>query len=362
LVLTTAAIALALTAEPAAQDPDNRRLDLSADGGRLAVNGVPRFLVFVSYFDALDASAEALESDFAWLKSHGVDGVRIFPNWWTLRVPPPTTYTYAQDTVIGPRGALRTAPGGPVEKLLDVLDLAKKHGLVVDLSLTAETVGECPTDDCEAFDPPLRSVTLTEYANGVAKLVSLLAARGAAYRHVLIDVQNESSRGGNHPADGPLTVARAREIRRAVTAADPRMLVTMSRESNSEGPGDAARFSEESGLSVIAWHGPQDASWPDATRQHVAAIRAVSGLPVYFQEPIRYPNPRVTLDRLRRAVVEAYRSRAAAWCFHTGAGFFLNGTSLQSNLSPLERSFIERLNQTLECAAADGCDIDATAR
>jgi hypothetical protein len=337
------------------------RLELSTRDGRFTVNGTPRFLVFVSYFDALDADDAALASDFAWLKSKGVDGIRIFPNWWTLRVPPPTTYTYAQDTVIGPGGLLRTAPGGPVEKLLTVLDLAKRYGLLVDVSLTAETVGDCPSDDCEAFDAPIRSVTLEEYGTAIGRLVGLLAGRGD-YRHVLIDAQNEASRGGNHPSDGPLTVARASALRQAVTAADPRVPVTISRESNSEGPADAARFSEAVGLSAIAWHGPQDSSWPEATRQHIEAMRRVSALPIYFQEPIRYPNPRVTVERLRRAVFEAYRAGAAGWCFHSGAGFFLNGTSLQANLAPLERSFIERLSETLTCASTDGCEFDAAPR
>jgi hypothetical protein len=36
----------------------------------------------VSYFDALRASDATLEADFAFLRRHGLDGVRILPNWW----------------------------------------------------------------------------------------------------------------------------------------------------------------------------------------------------------------------------------------------------------------------------------------
>jgi hypothetical protein len=60
-------------------------LELGIDEEMFTVNGTPQFLVFVSYFDAMDVSATNLHSDFAYLRSKGVDGVRIFPNWWDVQ-------------------------------------------------------------------------------------------------------------------------------------------------------------------------------------------------------------------------------------------------------------------------------------
>src|SRR5438132_1128764 len=55
---------------------------LGIAGPAFTLDGRPRFLLLVSYFDALRASDAALEADFAFLRRSGVDGVRIFPNWW----------------------------------------------------------------------------------------------------------------------------------------------------------------------------------------------------------------------------------------------------------------------------------------
>ena len=52
---------------------------LGVEGPRFTVDGAPRFLLVVSYFDALRASDATLAADFAWLRRHGIDGVRIFP-------------------------------------------------------------------------------------------------------------------------------------------------------------------------------------------------------------------------------------------------------------------------------------------
>ena len=55
---------------------------LATAGAAFTIDGRPRFLLLVSYFDALRASDAALETDFTWFAAHGIDGVRVFPNWW----------------------------------------------------------------------------------------------------------------------------------------------------------------------------------------------------------------------------------------------------------------------------------------
>ena len=79
LAICTAAVAIAtwLSAAPAAAQM------LSIQGDRFAVNGQQRFLVFITYFDALDVPDGQLDADLGNLHDAvHIDGIRIFPNWW----------------------------------------------------------------------------------------------------------------------------------------------------------------------------------------------------------------------------------------------------------------------------------------
>lgn len=74
-----------LAAAPASNTLDVlTTLEIGIDENMFTINGTPTFLVFVSYLDAMDVSSTNLHSDFAYLKSKGVDGVRIMPNWWNV--------------------------------------------------------------------------------------------------------------------------------------------------------------------------------------------------------------------------------------------------------------------------------------
>jgi hypothetical protein len=168
------------------------------------VNGVPKFLVFYSYFDALRASDPTLNSDFAYLKGKGIDGIRILPNW--LNWGPPVTP--ANDTLIDPTGALRPAI---LTRFLQVLDLAKTHGLLVDVSFTCDTV------------PGLNHNT---YKNGIVAATNALS--GDQYRHVLFDLQNESNYLSCGGVGSPTSDAQRLDLRNAVKTADPMRLVTAS--------------------------------------------------------------------------------------------------------------------------------------
>jgi len=116
-VLTVAAPAL-----PAATGPS-----LTIAGTSFAVDGRPRFLLLVSYFDALRASDATLEGDFAFLRRHGLDGVRIFPNWWRCAAARQCGGHAGDDTLMAaPDGALRPAVQA---RLKAVIAAAGRHGL-----------------------------------------------------------------------------------------------------------------------------------------------------------------------------------------------------------------------------------------
>src|SRR3954454_19967477 len=69
----------------------------------------PRFLLLVCYFDALRASDAALEGDFTFLRRAGLDGVRIFPNWWRCEAERQCGGHPAPDTLFEP-GTGRVRP------------------------------------------------------------------------------------------------------------------------------------------------------------------------------------------------------------------------------------------------------------
>lgn len=312
-------------------------LVLTIDGRAFKVNGTAKFLVFVSYFDAFDVSNANLASDFAALKSRGVDGVRIFPNWWGLNSPAPSTKYYAQDTLIDTDGYLRS---GPLDKFLDILDIAKSEGLLVDVTFSAESVGYCPGDDCVAFSPAIGSLTKAELIAALEDLTDVLADAGSAYKHVLFDLQNEVDIVG--PSDGILDDTDVDEVAEAVHAIDPYRIVTVSLSGGTSAEG-AAEFANWAEVDVAAWHEERVSSWWDSTDDRVADMRATTGKPVYLQEPAPYGDAAWTLSGVSANVQAAKSSGASAWCFHTRSSFYLNGTSLWSSLASVEEDFLDDL-------------------
>src|SRR3954469_20586741 len=78
-VCAAAVVALGLMALPGTAAA---QLTLAVQGDHFTINGQAKFLAFISYFDGLDSVNSA--ADLQYLRSQGFDGVRIFPNWWTV--------------------------------------------------------------------------------------------------------------------------------------------------------------------------------------------------------------------------------------------------------------------------------------
>ena len=317
---------------------------LGVSGAHFTLGGAPRFLVIVSYFDALRASDAVLEADFAWLRAHGLDGVRIFPNWWRCAAPRQCGGHPGADTLFEP-GTGRIQPER-LARLRQVLDRAGRHGLVVDLSLSRETVRTTPQS------PPLEA---RAYADAVDALGAALAGTAP---HVMVDLQNEvehnpvfSTRGAEDAA------AVARLAARVAKHGVPLLAST--------GEGDAERygFCGAAGacpagarpMDVLAVHDTRGPQWHDRTPAVVRAMRAIGDRrgvrPIYLQEPQAWQDERAP-DRLERfldAASRAKRAGAAAWTFHTRSAFVLrDGRSLRAQMDPDERRFIEAIRARLD--------------
>ncbi len=218
---------------------------LEVDGARFTVDGKARFLIVVSYFDALRASDATLEADFTWLRRHGIDGVRIFPNWWRCAAVRQCGGHPGDDTLMAPDGALR--PAG-LARLRAVLAAAGRHGLIVDLSFARETVRDGKGDELPA----------SAYGGAVAAAVRALGPAP----HVMIDLQNEvyqnrlfAERAAD---DAPQVAALARRV-----DGGSRIVFVSTNEPEAE----RYTYCRADGcpLDVLAVHDAREPNWHDRT-------------------------------------------------------------------------------------------------
>ena len=313
---------------------------LGVDGARFTVDGAPRFLLVVSYFDALRAADATLEADFAWLRRHGIDGVRIFPNWWRCAAVRQCGGHPGDDTLMAaPDGALRPAV---LARLKAVLAAAGRHGLIVDLSFARETV--------RGGDG--RELTPSAYGDALAAAVRALGP----VPHVMIDLQNEVYQNrlfaDSAAADAPRVAALARRV-----DGGPRIVFV----STSEREAERYTYCGVDGcpLDVLAVHDGREPNWHDRTPAVVRELVALGARrgprPIYLQEPQAWQDERAP-DRVERfldAAARARRAGAAAWTFHTRSAFILrDGRSLASQADAGERAVLEGLRQRVDAQPA----------
>lgn len=285
---------------------------LGIDGNRFTVDGQPRFLLFVSYFDGLrranaNGGAGDLDTDFAYLKRVGYDGIRLLVNW-------------QYDCGAGPTdGQKLFADDGTVNEAMwpvfvRVLERAAAHRLLVDVTFNRDTYAT--------------AIPVDAYRSAIAGVAKRLLAAGG-HRHVLFDVQNE------YPIHG-LTPADVHAILAAVEKVDAARIVTAS--------GGGGDILDDPGMDVIAYHDSREDDWHQAgaIRRQLDEIRrrVPAGKPVYLQEPMPFRKfhpdcghgewPRAT--DARRAAGHAMRHGAAAWTFHTRQSFDLRSRTLSQIL------------------------------
>jgi hypothetical protein len=318
--MKAAAFALALLAIGSSA----RAQALGIDGHRFTVDGQPRFLLFVSYFDGLrranaNGGAGDVDTDFAYLKRNGFDGIRLLVNW-------------QYDCGSGPadEGQKLFAGNGTINEpmwpvFVRVLDRAASHGLLVDVTFNRDT-----------YDT---AIPVDAYRTAIVDVARRLQAAGGR-RHVLFDVQNE------YPIHG-LTAVDVHGILAAVKAVDPARIVTAS-----GGGGDVL---DDPAMDVVAYHDSREDDWHQAgaIRQQLDKIRqtAAGAKPIYLQEPTPFRKfhpdcghgewPRPT--HARHAASHARSQGAAAWTFHTRQSFDLRSRTLLEILGadPEQKSELE---------------------
>jgi hypothetical protein len=307
---------------------------LTVEGDHFLVDGAPRFLRFISYFDAMRRSDAGgrnrgdLDTDFAYLRARGFDGIRIFPNWQHYCAGTPS-----DDGLFGEGESLRT---GRIPVFLRVLDRAAAHELLVDATFTP--IGRTTSGEYET--------TPSEYKHQFEQLARRLEG---AYPHVFFDLANEYDDHSN--LDEPDVAA----IAAAVHAIDPARLVTVSTGSGSGDQTLAGEVARSARLDFAAVHPGRSADWwRDGIADAIARARAGMGVPlkpVYVQEPIAaastpcYSGQGTDADVAHQlaAVRTAKAQGAAAFTLHTRTTFDLAARSYTGQLKANERAAVEGL-------------------
>jgi hypothetical protein len=300
---------------------------ITVEGTAFHVDGRPTFLLGISLFDALGTPPR--DRDLDALDGWGVRIIRVWAHW--------------HEAIYQGDGAL-TAPGRA--RLLALTGRLRARGMILELVLLKP--GHLPGQASAIFTSPAARVRAIEAMTSALR----------DYRNVIFDIYNEH----DHPG-GPISHADARVLRDAVKAIDPDRLVTISSTgghlvsaASQVGPGEERNLREEAGtgpgavaVDIVAPHFPRTDDWAAATGTRIAAVKSVLGkmgrsLPIYLNEE-RRSDDRVALDpaAYRDAFTKAREAGAAAWLFHTDAGFYLAKTPFLDALAPNERAALQSL-------------------
>ena len=316
---------------------------LSINGTRLAVAGTPRFLVFVSYFDAMNAAH--LDTDLTWIAARA-DGIRVFVNWWDFDDRRRCATRFSDRTLIraDPDGTVSVSPDR-LERLKAVLAAARARGLVVDVTFSYESVkglskleGDADGLVCGSSSNLQNQVRFAPYVRAVGEVARALAA--PAFDHVFIDVQNEVNGGWGHLAPDEIAALAS-----AVHAAAPGRPVTAS--SFDPDPSRQVSMLQAAGLDILTFHDwPRTKEWPERTGPQVTASRlalAKAGLerPIFAGEPDRSAYGRGS-GAFSISMRGSEKAGAAAWTLHTRAGFRLDARRFRDGLAPAARHFLNQ--------------------
>jgi hypothetical protein len=306
-----------LTAERPADrsvpSPASSITNVGIEEDRLTVNGAPRFLLGVSYFDIQHWRL----SDLDGLAARKFNLIRVWLDWLAERQPSRSMFD-----------ATGTLPPGNQRLILELVRACASRGIVVEVVIL-QAASRIPAPEA-AF----------------RNAVKLLRREP----NVIFDLVNEHN---NRPWSASHR-RMAQLMKVAKEEASDKVMFYSSWEPHllSE---DAARLQRgaindelASGVMVLAPHllrtpdwAQQTASRVQALKQYLASVGKV--IPVYLSEENRRGYQDSSAEQFRLAARQAYEAGAAAWIFHTQAGFDLSEKDFFGRLDPVERDVIETL-------------------
>ena len=281
------------------------------------------FTVLFSYFDAMNATN--LSGDLDYLKSKGIDGIRIFPNWWDYQGP--RNFVFSDSVLMSSNGNIKN---DRVSKLKEILDTASSKGMIVDVTFTRDTVsGSCSQAGKSIMCPP-------DYKKGVTSAASLIKD----YDNIIIDLQNEAS------GENPITYfdkSNLEDLANSIRGVGNTSPLSVSYgTTRSKG-----REMIDLGFDILNWHTTQAND-----SEYLNDISGSGSIPAdtYIGEPYHTDWIDVegaTAEDIIKRAVEAKKAGVSAWTLHTSAGFKLSNSSLEGKLGPVEKEVLNNLSSRL---------------
>ncbi len=304
-------------------------------GGNFTVNGPEKFLLGVSYYDALNWHTSDLDS----LQQRGFNLIRIMldKNWDWLRNRETTP---GVESIFNADGTIKTAEGNAIQSLIEAADA---RGLVVDVTILYA--------DNDGTNSAVWLKTLDARRAAIQNAV----ARYSAHPNVLFDIVNEHNLGTFANSD----TTEMRLYMRSARAGSATAIVSYS-STEYQGPhllnadetarptGIDAKLAN--GVDMLIPHNTRESDWVALSGTRAAALRNYldsvgrENVPVYFQEESRIGSgPNNTAAEFLRAATEARKAGAAGWVFHTDAGFDLATDTWFNQLDPVEHEVVNSI-------------------
>lgn len=268
---------------------------LGVEGTRFTLNGVPTFLLGISYYGALGAPAEFVRRDLDDMQRHGFNWIRVWATWAAF-----TNDVSAVDA----DGQAREPFMGKLAALVEDCD---RRGMVVDVTLSRGN----------GITGPGRLATIESHQRAVETLVTRLKA----YRNWYLDLGNER----NIRDERFVSFAELRQLRDVAKRLDAGRLITASHAGGELSREDVGRYLTEVRLDLLAPHRPRERGSPAQTE---AVTRAALGwmrelgreVPWHYQEPFRraYGSWQPAAEDFATDLAGARAGGAAGWCFHNG--------------------------------------------
>jgi len=271
---------------------------LGIEGSRFTFNGVPTFLLGISYYGGLGAPEEFIRGDLDDLQRHGFNWLRVWATW----------ESFGNDvSAVDPQGQSREPFLGKLKWLIAECD---RRGLVVDVTFTRGQGTPAAISGGRLPDFQVHQRAVETVVNALKE-----------HRNLYLDLANE------HDVRDQRYVppAELKTLRELVRRLDPSRLVTASFGEHDLSEQDVRDALLTAGLDFLSLHRPRNPESPaqtDArTRDCLALMKKVGRIvPVHHQGPFRRgytpwePSAADFLTDLRGAVAGG----AAGWCFHNG--------------------------------------------
>jgi hypothetical protein len=310
-----------------------RAMELGVDGAQFTRDGKPGFLLGISYYGALGASREFIESDLDDMQRHGFNWIRVWATW----------SLFDNDVSAVDESGKPWEPF--MSKLQWLVTECDRRRMVVDVTLMRSN-GKSGVG---------RLTTSAGHRRTVETLVTTLKP----HRNWFLDLANERS----VPDARFVSFDELKQLRDTVKRLDPGRLVTAS--DGDLGREDLIAFLRKVEVDFISPHRDRHAGSPKETegqsRKYLLMMKDMGTVvPVLYQEPFRRGySPRdwePAADAFSMDLKGARAGGAAGWCFHNGdqkdkaqgkprRSFDLRQQRLFEQLDTEERAFLSSLLQ-----------------